>query len=366
MTPRARRDPGRHGRPSAAPALPTTKEAMDSRPCALLAMRPGLPGLLFDPAAMRRLRHLVDVDTDLVVTDFGAPAARAALARTDILISGWDCPPLDAAVLDLAPRLRAVVHAAGSVKHHMTGAAWARGLAVTSAAEPNAVPVAEYTLAAIIMANKRVPFIERHYRRARAAADWMDWSTLHPDMGNHRKTVGVVGHSRTGRRVVDLLRVLDVQVQVHDPYLTAAEAAAARIRPVELDELMATSDVVTLHAPATAETRHMIDRRRLALMPDGATLVNTARGWLVDQDALLGELRSGRLYAVVDVTEPELPPADSELFDLPNLVLTPHIAGSLGGELRRIGTHALDELERYVRGEPLLTPVEPEHLARTA
>lgn len=347
---------------------------MDNRPCALLAMRPGLPRLLFDAAAMRRLRHLVDVDPDLVVTDFAAPAAGAALARAEILISGWDCPPLEAAVLDRAPRLRAVVHAAGSVKHHMTEAAWGRGLAVTSAAEPNAVPVAEYTLAAIIMANKRVPFIERHYRRARAAADWMDWSTLHPDMGNYRKTVGIVGYSRTGRRVAGLLRPLDVSVQVYDPYLTAADIAtdiaadapAGQLRRVELDELMATSDVVTLHAPSTPETRMLIDRRRLALMPDGATLVNTARGALVDQEALLHELRSRRLFAVVDVTDPELPPVESELYDLPNLVLTPHIAGSLGGELRRIGAHALDELERWVRGEPLLTPVHAEHLARIA
>jgi phosphoglycerate dehydrogenase-like enzyme len=339
---------------------------MDSRPCALLAMRPGLPRLLFGTAELHRLRRLVDIDTALVVTDFTGPAAEAALARTEILISGWDCPPLDEAALALAPRLRAVVHAAGSVKHHMTDAAWARGLAVTSAAEPNAVPVAEYTLAAIIMANKRVPFIERRYRATRAAADWMDWSTLHPRMGNYRRTVGVVGHSRTGRRVVGLLRALDVDVLVHDPYLTGAEAAALGLRATALDELMATSDVVTLHAPSTPETRHMIDRRRLALMRDGATLVNTARGALVDQDALLDELRAGRLYAVVDVTEPELPPADSDLYDLPNLVLTPHIAGSLGGELRRIGAHALDELERYVRGEPLLTPVHAEHLTRIA
>jgi phosphoglycerate dehydrogenase-like enzyme len=110
----------------------------------------------------------------------------------------------------------------------------------------------------------------------------------------------------------------------------------------------------------------MLDARRLALLADGATLINTARGSLVDMEALTKELTSGRIDAVLDVTEPEILPADSPLYDLPNVLLTPHIAGSMGGELRRLAHSALDELDRYSRGLPFTHPVLPESIGRSA
>jgi phosphoglycerate dehydrogenase-like enzyme len=110
----------------------------------------------------------------------------------------------------------------------------------------------------------------------------------------------------------------------------------------------------------------MIDARRLALMPDGATLINTSRGSLIDDDALLPELVSGRLHAVIDVTDPEVLPADSPLYELPNVLLTPHIAGSLGNELHRMTDQALDELERYAAGLPFADPVLPGMLHQSA
>ncbi|MET7648257.1 hydroxyacid dehydrogenase [Streptomyces sp. NPDC005426] len=339
---------------------------MNHRPHALLAMRPGLEMKLFTPTALNRLGTLAAVDAALVIDNFTTGPAREALARTEVLISGWDCPPLDAEVLEAAPRLRAVIHAAGSVKHHITEACWERGIEVTSAAGANAIPVAEYTLAAIILANKRVLPIQDHYRSTRRPHDWMDWSTLHPEMGNYRKTIGIIGYSQVGRRVARMLDSLDVEVLVHDPYVGLAEARQAGITLTGLDELVAASDVISLHAPSTQETRGMMSRRRLALMKEGATLINTSRGALVDQDALVAEIRSGRIWAVVDVTEPETPPADSELYELPNLLLTPHIAGSLGGELRRLGDYALDELANYVSGRPFANPVLARELARIA
>jgi phosphoglycerate dehydrogenase-like enzyme len=110
----------------------------------------------------------------------------------------------------------------------------------------------------------------------------------------------------------------------------------------------------------------MLDKRRLALIRDGATVINTARGSLVDGDALAGELASGRLYAVIDVTEPEVLPADSVLYDLPNVLLTPHIAGSVGNELHRLVDAAVDELARYAAGLDFAHPVLRHELARSA
>lgn len=223
-----------------------------------------------------------------------------------MLITGWGCAPLDADVLERLPRLRAVLHAAGSVKPHITQACWDRGLLVSSAAAANALPVAEFTLGAILLAGKdtlrmRALYAERHAHPGAA-------ETGH--LGNHRRRVGIVGASHIGRRVLGLLRPFDLDVAVHDPLLTVDRAAGLGVPALPLDELVARSDVLSLHAPALPETRHLMDARRLALMPDGATLVNTARGALVDTCALTDALVRGRLSAVLDVTNPEpLPPA---------------------------------------------------------
>ncbi|MFJ9695636.1 hydroxyacid dehydrogenase [Kitasatospora sp. NPDC101183] len=333
------------------------------RPRALLAMDPAVSARLLDAGALARLTALADLDPALVVDDFAAPEARAALEQAEVVITGWGCPPLDEAVLDAAPRLRAVIHAAGSVKHHVTDACWERGLQVTSAAWANALPVAEYTVAAVLFANKRVLALREEYRRRRAPHDWLGG---HPAAGNYRRTVGVVGASRIGRRVLELLRPYDLRLLLHDPYLEPGEAERLGASAVGLDELCAASDVVTVHAPELPETRHLVDGRRLALMRDGATLVNTSRGSLIDQEALTAELVSGRLDAVLDVTVPEVLPADSPLYDLPNVLLTPHVAGSLAGELHRLADAAADELDRYARGLPFAHAVSPEGIHRSA
>jgi phosphoglycerate dehydrogenase-like enzyme len=326
-------------------------------------MHRDLVARLIDARTMRRLTEIADLDPALVLDDFGTPEARAALAGAEVIVSSWGCPPLDEAVLAAAPRLRAVVHAAGSVKHHITEACWDRGLQVTSAAQANALPVAEYTVAAVLFANKQVLRFAAAYALRRAPHDWL---AAFPGAGNYRRVVGVVGASRIGRRVLELLRPFDLELLVHDPYLSAAEAEALGARAVGLDELCAASDVVSVHAPELPGTRHLIDRRRLALMRDGATLVNTSRGSLVDQEALTEELVAGRLAAVLDVTEPDVLPADSPLYQLPNVLLTPHVAGSMGGELHRMAEAAADELARYAAGQPFAHRILPQDIHRVA
>ncbi|MFE3450614.1 hydroxyacid dehydrogenase [Nonomuraea sp. NPDC059194] len=325
------------------------------RPKTLLAMSAHVAERLVHGPVRSRLALVADIDPDLVVEDF----AGADLSEAEVLYTSWGCPPITAEVLARAPRLRAVVHAAGSVKHHVTDAVWQRGIAVSSAAAANAEPVAEFTLAAILFANKRVIDIARHYR---GSGTREDWDARFPGFGNYRKTVGVIGASRIGRRVIELLRPFDLDVLVSDPYLTEDLGVAH----VGLDELVSRSDVVSVHAPDLPETRHLIDRARLARMRDGATLINTARAALVDQDALTAELVSGRLFAVLDVTDPEFLPASSPLHGLDNVLVTPHIAGSLGGELARMADLALDELARYARGLPFEHAVEPASLSRSA
>ncbi|NDL56053.1 hydroxyacid dehydrogenase [Phytoactinopolyspora mesophila] len=333
------------------------------RPQTLVAMGNGVARQILTEPVQARLRRLVDVDPHLVATDLLNDQVRPALTEAEVLLTSWGCPRLSTEVLAAAPRLRAVVHAAGSVKPHITDACWERGIQVSSAASANAVPVAEYTVAAILFANKHVLEIAGDYQRSR---EWVDWTALYPGLGNYRKTVGIIGASRVGRRVMALLKPFDMHVYLADPYVSNDEARALGAQLTTLDDLVASSDVVSLHAPALPDTYHLIGADELARMRDGAVLINTARPSLVDQKALTKELETGRLRAVLDVTEPEPLPADSSLFDMPNVLITPHIAGSLGDEVSRMAESALEELDRYTRGLPFAHPVTPDDLARSA
>ncbi|MER6002837.1 NAD(P)-dependent oxidoreductase [Nonomuraea angiospora] len=252
------------------------------RPKALLAMRQVYVPRLFPAAVRDRIERHADVDAAFAAESLDDPRAAALLPELEVLITGWGCPPLDDAFLRAAPRLRAVLHAAGSVKAHVT---------------------------------KAVSHLSRH----------------------------------------------DFEIRLYDPYATAAS-----VPRLGLEELLATSDIVSLHAPATPETHHLLDRDRLALLADGAVLINTAQGSLIDTEALIDELRTGRISAVIDVTTPEPLPAHSALFELPNVFLTPHIAGSQGNELARMGAAVADELERLVTGVPLLHRIRYQDLDTAA
>ncbi|WP_369263374.1 hydroxyacid dehydrogenase [Streptomyces sp. R35] len=335
---------------------------MPERPLAMFAMTAENVPQIFPPDVLARLRELVEIDPALVAENFTDPRVREAFAGTEILITGWGCPPLDEATLDAAPKLRAVLHAAGSVKSFTTSAVWQRGLVVSSAAGANALPVAEYTLAMILLAGKDL-FAYRDRLRAERA---FPYGEIVPGIGNFGRRVGVVGASRIGRRLIELLRPFDLRVSLADPYVGEDGAAALGVPLLPLDELLSGSDIVTVHAPQTAETRHMIGRRELALMPSGGVLINTSRGALVDHDALADELRGGRISAILDVTDPEPLPADSLLYELPNAFITPHLAGSQGNEVARLGLTVVEEVERLLVGRELAFRVDGEGLERAA
>lgn len=323
-------------------------------------MAPDLPARLFTADQRDRLHRLATVPHPHPLDEWDSAAARERLAHTEVLLTGWGAPRVDAAVLAAAPYLRAIVHAAGSVRPHVDPACFAAGIAVSNAAHVNARPVAEYTLAMILLANKGARKLERQYRDARAQVDvWAD-----PGIGNRDKTVGIIGASHTGRHVMGLLEPFDVDLVVCDPHLTDDDAARLPAECVSLDELLCRSDVVSVHAPALPSTYRLLDAHRLALLRDGATLINTARGSLVDHDALVAELCAGRIEAVLDVTDPEPLPADSPLFSLPNVTLTPHIAGALGTEVHALAEAALDEIARLGEGRLLLHPVHAADLDR--
>ncbi|MGW0820197.1 hydroxyacid dehydrogenase [Streptomyces sp. NPDC002845] len=331
-------------------------------PRAVFAMDPVHLPLLFPEPLMARLRRTAELDPSFVVQDFADPAAAPALAHAEVLITGWGCPHLDAHTLAAAPGLRTVLHAAGSVRSLVGEALWKQGVTVSSAVTGNALPVAEYTLAMILLAGKDTFTYRERYRATHTYPSSAETTAI----GNVGRRIGVIGASRVGRRLLELLRPYDFEVLLHDPYVDTVEALTLGAGLVSLEDLLSLSDIVSLHAPDIPETQRMLDRGRLALIRDGGVLINTSRGALVDPDALTDELVSGRLSAILDVTEPEPLPAASPLYRLPNVFLTPHIAGSLGNELERLGEIVVEELERVVAGVPLVHEVRHSDLDRVA
>ena len=290
-----------------------------------------------------------------------ATAGDDALAGAQVLVTGWGAPVLDPALLDRLPRLGLVAHAAGTLRGLVTPEVWARGVRVTSAAHANARAVADFTVSMVHLAVKNVLPL------GLAAARTHEVAARDGIRGLDGSVVGLVGFGLIARLVAEALRPLDVRVLVHDPYVDPAEAGRAGAELVGLHKLLAASDVVSVHAPLTDGTRGMLGAAEIDLLAPSATLINTARGGLLDHDVLARALADrDDLFAVLDVTEPEPLPAGHPLLGLDNVFLTPHVAGSLGTEEARLGHAAADEVDRWAAGEPLRHEVLPERLPFTA
>ncbi len=344
---------------------PAQTTSTEHRPHALFALSGITLNEIFAPADFARLERTCTIADASPLESFESPGAQDLLAQTEVLITGWGAPPLTDELLDHAANLRAIIHTAGTIKGIVPTSAFDRGIAVSSAAATNAIPVAEYTFACIIMGLKRAEAFRRQYAANPAGNRALPADRAHP-VGAFGARVGIIGASHVGRLVATMLRGTGMQVSIYDPYLSEAEALNLGATLADLDTICAQSDVLTIHAPDIPETHHMIGKRQLDLFPDGALLINTARGRLLDHTALLPHVESGRLDAYLEVTDPEPLPEGHPLFSLPNVVLTPHVAGSLGREVHRLGAAAVDEIERYVAGKPLAFGIDKAQLHRMA
>jgi phosphoglycerate dehydrogenase-like enzyme len=289
-----------------------------------------------------------------------SPELRALLARADALMTTWHSPFLRMEMLGSPRRVRLIAHCGGELKARMEPEV-VRELTVANAPGPMAAPVAEMALAMMLTLVRQLP---RYDREMRAGLVQSNEVVSRGETVRGRR-VGVIGFGRIGRAFARMVAPLGAELYVADPYCTEEAASEHGAKKVEAEELLRECSVVVLAAGLTDETRGMLNERTLALMPDGAYLVNVGRGGLVEMDALLAELRSGRITAALDVTDPNEPlPPDHELRRLPNALLTPHVAAG-GVEMRHaLGETAAREVARFFRGERPENVVTPEMLAR--
>ena len=283
------------------------------------------------------------------------------LEGTEIILSTWGMPRMSKDILEGAEKLKIIIYGASSVKSFVTDELFNRGITVTTSAGVNGRIVAEFTLALITFCIKNAwTFVcgkEKTPVFFRRKKPW-------PGIGGFLEAaIGIIGASSVGKAVINLLSFYPCKVLVYDPYVSEKEIEALGARKCELEELIRTSDIVSLHAPNLPELQGMINAELLAKMKDGSWFINTARGALVDEDALIRELKTGRISACLDVTAPEPPGPGSPLYHLSNVILTPHMAGAIGTDCKRLGRYCIEELKRYVSGMPPLSPVHKDRLS---
>lgn len=332
----------------------------------LFAVRAQWHKKLFSSIDLGRIGALARVSAAPVPEAVTWDLLRRQLGEAEVVITSWDTPRIDAAVLAEAPKLKLVLHAAGSVKPIVSDELWKRGVRVSSSAAAIGLGVAEFCLGMLLLAPKRAFWSALHTRRGL----WGEPGGIDAfggPMEIYQQNVGVIGAGFVGRRLIQLLQPMGCRVLLYDPYCSAERAAELGATKVEsLEELFSSCIAVSLNAPATEQTRHMIRGRHLDLLPRGAVFINTARGSIVHEGELVESLRSGRFVACIDVTDGEPPAADHPLRTLPNVWLTPHEAGAVAQNLLRIGTLVADELQSWLASGRLTHEVRAEQLATIA
>ena len=315
---------------------------------------------IYGPEEQAAIRQHVEIIAPLQ-TAADVAVNPAIIQQIDVMFSGWGGPVMDRAFLVAAPNLKVVFYGAGSVRNLVTDAFWEREIQITSAAAANAVPVSEYTLSQILFCLKRGWYYVLESKRTG------QWVRRVPVAGAYGSVVGLISLGLIGQRVAELLKSFDVKVIAYDPFVSAVTATALNVEMVDLETVFREADVVSLHTPWLDETVGMITGAHFAMMKPDSAFINTARGAIVREEEMIAVLQDRPdVYAVLDVTWPEPPETGSLLYSLPNVILTPHIAGAMDRECWRMGRYMVEELARYVRGEPLRYAITREQFARLA
>ena len=313
--------------------------------------------LIYSPQVRQAIGERVDVyaprqDRDVLHTN------PAILRDVQIIFTGWAHPKLDAEFLDAAPALEAAFYGSGSCRAMVSEAMWEREIVVTTATSANSVPVAEFTLAQILFSLKRgweYATVLRERGECR--------SHFHVPGAFHSK-VGIIALGHVGRLVCEKLKQFDVEVLAYDPHVDSSVFREVGATRASLGEIFDQCDVVSLHAPRNAETIGMINGSHFLRMKPRAVFINTARGALVNEVEMVDALiKRPDLWAILDVFSDDPERTDKRIHTLRNVVLTPHIAGSLNEECLRMGEAMLSELTRYLERKPLRGQVTAERVA---
>lgn len=311
---------------------------------------------MINEKAMIELSEFADVVHYQGLRPAQKPELKQLLQDADACITSWDVATFDHEIVSIASNLKTIVHMGGSVKKLVSDSLWEKGIRVFSARPALARDVAETTLGLMIIGIKNIWPLALHLRNG----GWRD-SPYWPSRELHRNKIGIIGASAVGRHVIELLKPFEPEIWLYDPFVSEAEAKELGVIKAELKDLVREVEILSLHAPSLPATDRMINAELLMSMKDDCILINTARGSLMDEVALIQELEKGRFFAYLDVTEPEPAALDSPLRTLPNVVLLPHLAGCIS-DCSHLSTLAVEELRRFFFNKPLIHEIKKSDL----
>ena len=310
---------------------------MSARPRVLIVCSREVRDLSLLPEDLERLAAVADWEwLELEGGEaFGANEDAGAIGQVmakvgdvDGVVVSHGSPRISAEVMDAAPNLKIIGELEGDRFAYRIDveSAWARGIRTVDTTHGSSYPVAEWALGLILISLRNAGESFRKILAgdtAKPARD--DFGFVHGELTGKR--VGLIGCGHIGRRLVTLLAPFEVEVRVYDPYLASEMPDAIGVVKTSLENVLSKSDVIVCLAPHTPATEGMIGRRELDLIPSNAVFVNVSRGVVVDSEALIARLKRGDIVAGLDVFDPEPIPPDSEIIGLPNVFLSPHIAG---------------------------------------
>jgi phosphoglycerate dehydrogenase-like enzyme len=331
------------------------------RPNLVICAGKDLYSSFFAPAMERRLARRFRWQRD------GArhitPALKRKLSFAEALITTWDSPHFSEELRASAPRLRIIAHCGGEVKSRFARSLF-EDLTITTAPEPMARATAELGAAFLLYAARNLDFY-RDQLRSRSNRIYEEMHLHGAPENLVGREVAMLGFGRIGRSLVELMRGFDLQWLVHDPYVPKSLARQYAVRFVDLRSLLPRAHLLVLSAALTDETRGLLSRDRLSSLPDGAAVINIARGGLIDLSALTKEVKRKRLRCALDVTDPLEPlPVGHPLRTLPGAIVTPHIAGSNRCVRHEMAKVVLDDLENFFAGRPVKNRVTASMLER--
>lgn len=324
-----------------------SREMERMKKAAIFNNRPERVDYVYAHGRLERLKTLVELYPEIITLE-NFEQHVDALSDLEVIFSTWGMTPLSKEQIARLPSLKAVFYGAGSVRKFATPFIES-GVTVVSSWCANAIPVAEFTTAQVLLSCKGYWRNTRLYRSPKLR---------HPKQnvgaGVFGERVGLIGCGMIARKVIELLSSYTLEVVIYDPYVSAEEAASLGVTKVSLEDLFATSYVVSCHLPNIDATRGMLGGALFASMRADATFINTGRGASVVESELIEVLEArDDLTALLDVTFPEPPEEESKFYTLPNVQLSAHIAGSLNDEVVRMADFAMEEFEAWRDGRPL-------------
>lgn len=299
------------------------------------------------PANTLLLEEVGDVVWNQTGRQYTTQELQTLLPEMDALITGWGCPRIGIDVLGKGKYPGILAHTGGTIAPYVDAGTYQAGIHVVSANELYAKSVAEGTLAYMLSALRRIPYWDHMVK----SGSWR--GAEFENYGLFGKRVGLTGFGATVRHLLPLLKVFDTEILVCSGHLSSEECQVYGVKPAGLEEIFSTCDVISLHNALTDTTRHMINGNLLGMIQDGAVLINTARGAVIDQQALISALSERRFTALLDVFETEPLELDSPLRSMDNVILVPHMAGPTSDLYERVGRTMIEEIKNFKENKTL-------------